>query len=178
MKRGGLSVVGRMLASLPAIVCVIAAAPDPAGGAEDLVRQHLDAGRVQFSGMDINGDGIADSIRLDRIKQSLFYFEGNKKGNFVSFEPSELSEEDQRFVPDILIEEDLDGDEIEDLLLYNRAYLEKYADREQTFLRILAGGVYIGQPQGHYQSLGVAVLSGEAKAAILERARNTVFPEP
>ena len=177
MKRGRLSAAGRMLAALPAVLWVVAAAPDPAG-AEDIVRQHLDAGRVQFSGMDIDGDEIADSIRLDRIKQSLFYFVGNERGNFISFDPSELSDEDRRFVPDILIEEDLDGDEIEDLLLYNRAYLDKYAAREQALLRILAGGIYIGQPQGHYRSLGVAVLSGEAKAAILERARNILFPEP
>jgi len=175
METGRLAVAKRIIMALPAIACVMAAAPVPAG-AEALVRQHLDAGRVQFSGMDINGDGIADSIRLDRIKQSLFYFVRGKKGNFVSFDPSSLPEEDQRFVPDILVEEDLDGDEIEDLLLYNRAFLEKYADREQTFLRILAGGIYIGQPQGSYQALGAAVLSEEAKAAILERARITLFP--
>jgi hypothetical protein len=128
--------------------------------------------------MDINGDGIADSIRLDRIKQSLFYFVGTEKGNFLGFDPSALPEEDQRFVPDILVEEDLDGDEIEDILLCNRAYLEKYAARERTFLRILAGGIYIGQPKGHYQALSAAVPSEEAKAAILERARNVLFPVP
>ena len=177
METGRLAVAKRIIMALPAIACVMAAAPVPAG-AEALVRQHLDAGRVQFSGMDINGDGIADSIRLDRIKQALFYFEGNKKGNFVSFEPSELSEEDQRFVPDILIEEDLDGDEIEDLLLCNRAYLEKYSARERTFLRILAGGIYIGQAKGHYEILDAAVPSAEARTAILERARAIVLPEP
>lgn len=176
METDRLAVTKRILAALLAIACVIAAAPATAG-AEDLVRQHLDAGRVQFSGMDINGDGIADSIRLDRIKQSLFYFLGDERGNFVAFDPSSLAEEDRRFVPDILVEEDLDDDEIEDLLLFNRAYLEKYTTKEQTFLRILAGGVYIGQPKGHYQALGVAVLSEEARAAILERARNVLFPE-
>jgi hypothetical protein len=175
MKTGRLEVMKRILISLPAIACVMAAAP---AGAETLVRQHLDAGRVQFSGMDINGDGIADSIRLDRIKQALFYFIGNEKGNFVSFDPSALPEEERRFVPDVLVEEDLDGDEIEDLLLCNRAYLEKYSARERTFLRILAGSIYIGQPKGHYETLDDAVPSAEARTAILERARAIVLPEP
>ena len=97
---------------------------------------------------------------------------------FVSFDPSALPEEERRFVPDVLVEEDLDGDEIEDLLLCNRAYLEKYSARERTFLRILAGGIYIGQAKGHYQTLDDAVPSAEARTAILERARAIVLPEP
>ena len=142
-----------------------------------LVRRHLDAGRVQFSGMDINGDGLADSIRLDRIKQSLFYFVGNHRGNFESFDPSELPEGDRRFVPDLLVEEDLDGDEIEDLLLFNRDYLEKYVSRERVFFRILGAGIYIGQPNGRYRSLDTAGLSVEARAAIQDKARSVLFPE-
>jgi len=177
METGKLAMVKRRLADLSTIVCVILACSGTAR-AEFLERHHLDAGRVQFSGMDINGDGIADSILVDRIKQSLIYFVGNEKGNFVSFDPSALPEEDQRFVPDVLLEEDLDGDEIEDLLLCNRAYLEKYTSREQTYLRILAGSIYVGQPRGRYQSLNAATLSEEARAAILERARNILSPGP
>ena len=143
-----------------------------------IVRQHLDAGRLQFSGIDINGDGIADSIRLDNINQSLAYFVVDERGNFLSFDPAGLPEEDQRFVPDILMEEDLDGDETEDLLLYNRAYLEKYAEREQIFHRILGAGIYIGQPKGHYLSLDAAVRSPEARAAIQDKARSILFPGP
>lgn len=177
METGGLTAVKRILAVLTAMVCLILAAPFPAE-AETLVRQHLDAGRVQFSGMDINADGIADSIRLDRVKQSLFYYVGSEKGNFISFNLSSLPEEDRRFVPDILLETDLDGDEIEDLLLYNRAYIEKYLSQERTFSRILAGGIYIGQPRGRYVTLKDAALSDEAQAAVLEQARSALFPEP
>jgi hypothetical protein len=165
-----------MSVALAIVALAVLHGPGPAG-AEVIVRQHLDAGRVQFSGMDINGDGIADSIRLDRIKQDLFYFVGNRKGSFVSIDPAELPEEDQRFVPDILREEDLDGDEIKDLLLFNRAYLEKYAAREKTLLRILAAGIHIGQPQGRYRTLNSAGFSDEARAAILESARKILLPE-
>ena len=176
MGKKGLKRAKILLAMIAAAGCLGATAARVR--AEVVVRQHLDAGRVQFSGMDINGDDIADSIRLDRIKQSLFYFAGSEKGNFLGFDPASLPEEDRRFVPDVLIEKDLDGDEIEDLLLLNRAYLEKYLDREAPFRRILAQGIYIGQPQGHYKSLRLAVPSPEAREAILEEARKILFPEP
>ena len=106
------------------IACVIAAAPGPAG-AEDLVRQHLDAGRVQFSGMDINSDGIADSIRLDRIKQSL-----NTQPESEPFSAS-------------------------------------WPEASTSASR-----------KGTIRSWVSPCSPGEAKAAILERARNTLFPGP
>lgn len=157
-------------------VFALALAATPANsGNEAIVRQHLDAGRVQFSGMDINGDGIADSIRVDYIKESLFYFIGDKRGDIRSFDPATISEEERRFVPDALIEKDLDGDQIDDLILLNRAYLEKYRANEQAFLRILAASISIGQPRGTYVSLSAVTLSDEARKAILERARKATL---
>lgn len=161
-----------------AVLAAAAATASAAAATAAISRRHLDAGRVQFSGMDISGDGIVDAIHLDRVKQALFYFVGDKKGNFRPFDPATLPEEDRRFVPDVLVERDLDGDQIDDLLLYNRAYLEKYASSEQSLLRILAGSLYIGQPGGLYQSLPRAALSEEARKATLERARKVVFPGP
>jgi hypothetical protein len=155
----------------------VAAAPAPAP-CETIVRQHLDAGRVQFSGMDINGDAIGDSIRLDRIKQAIVYFVGDSRKNLSSFDPATLPEQDRRFVPDALIEKDLDGDSVEDLLLFNRAYLSKYADNEQTFTRILAGSIYIGQPRGTYAPFASAALTEESSALILQRARGLVLAGP
>lgn len=162
---------------LAAFAAALTAAPALAG-TETIVRQHLDAGRVQFSGMDINGDEIADSIRMDRIKQALFYFVGDRRGNFRSFDPATLPEEERRFVPDVLVEKDLDGDQIDDLILCNRAYLEKYRDNEPALLRILAAGIFIGQPRGAYLGLSTAALGAEARARTLDRARAAVLPGP
>ena len=174
-QRGSLSVI-RVIAAL---ATAAAATPAPSlAGNEALVRQHLDAGRVQFSGMDINGDDLADSIRVDRIKRSLFYFVGDKRGNFRSFDPATLPEEERRFVPDLLIEKDLDGDEIDDLILCNREYVEKYRDNEQTLARILTASIFIGQPKGAYLSLRAAAHSDESQNAAMGRARKLIFPVP
>ena len=174
MKRGRFVPATRILAAL---ALTLAASPALARN-DSIVRQHLDAGRVQFSGMDINGDEIGDSIRVDRIKRSLFYFVGDKRGNYSSFDPATLAEEDRHFVPDVLLEKDLDGDEIDDLVIYNRAYLEKYKDNEPVFLRILAASIFIGHPKGAYLSLSSSALSTEARGAILSRARKAVLPAP
>lgn len=174
MRRGWCVFAIRVFAALaPAL-----AASRAYSGNGAIMQQRLDAGRVQFSGMDINGDGIADSIRVDRIKQSLFYYVGDRRGNYRSFDPATLPEEERRFVPDVLIEKDLDNDQIDDLILCNRAYLEKYRGNEPTFLRILAASVYIGQPRGAYLILADAVRSEEARSAILERARQAAPPGP
>jgi hypothetical protein len=166
------------MSGVVAALALACAATFAAAGTDAIVRQHLDAGRVQFSGMDINADGIPDSIRVDRINKTLSYFTGDKRQNFTRFDPTALPEEDRRFVPDVLIEKDLDGDKIDDLILCNRAYLQKYADNEPVLLRILAAGTYLGQPKGTYQSLLAAPLSEEAKKTILDRARRAIFPEP
>ena len=165
------------LAALAGLAAAHAAATALAGGGT-IVRQHLDAGRVQFTGMDINGDGVGDSIRVDRIKQTLVYFVGDHKSILRAFDPASLPEEDRRFVPDVLVENDLDGDEIEDLLIFNRAYLAKYADNAQTFARILAGSVYIGQPRGAFLSLAAAAPADEARERILARARELATAAP
>jgi hypothetical protein len=163
-------------------LCLLAAllfafpATRAAAGGETIVRQYLDAGRVQFTGMDINGDGVADSIRLDRLEQTLVYFVGDARKNLRSFDPSSLPEEDRRFVPDVLIERDLDGDEIADLLLFNRGYLTKYADDRAALQRILTGCIHIGQSGGRYLELDAVRPSEEARAAILERARTLALP--
>jgi hypothetical protein len=143
-----------------------------------IVRQHLDAGRVQYTGMDINADDLADSIRVDRIKQTMVYFVSDHRQGFHPFEPSTLPEEERRFVPDVLLNQDIDGDEIADLLLFNRDYLMRYRRDERTLQRILSGCVYLGQPRGEYIGLPTARLSEEANLAILDKARNLVFPSP
>ena len=178
MRAGGRAApgIGPTALALAALLALVAAVP--AAGRETIVRQHLDAGRVQFSGMDINGDGVADSVRVDRIKQTLVYFVGDQRKGFRPFDPSSLPEEDRRFVPDTLLEKDLDGDEIEDLLIFNREHLAKYAADEGTLRRIIASSVYLGQPRGAYVDLQSAAPSEEARAAIVDRARALVSPAP
>jgi hypothetical protein len=170
MRPARIATAAVVLAALAALAPLAAAA-----GGVTIVRQHLDAGRVQYSGMDINGDGIPDSIRVDGIKQTLAYFAGDRKMSLKSFDPATLPEDERRFVPDVLVETDLDGDEIADLLLYNRDYLMKFAGNEPVFLRILGESIYIGQPKGVFRELSAAGFTEEARARVLEKARAIVL---
>jgi len=118
----------------------------PSGArSETITRRHLDAGHVQFSGMDLNGDEIPDAITQDNIRKTITYFLVDARRNLKRIDPLALPEEERRLIPDVLAEQDLDGDEIRDLLLYNREYLRKYADNEAVFVRLLGEAIYIGQ---------------------------------
>ena len=75
----------------------------------------------------------------------------------------------------MLAEQDLDGDEVRDLLLYNREYLQKYADNETVFVRLLGNAIYIGQAKDTYQDLDSCSLTPEARKAIVEKAREIVL---
>jgi hypothetical protein len=156
------------------LVCGLAwGLPSRAQG-ETITRQHLDAGRIQFSGIDLNGDGIPDAITQDNIKKTVTCFFVDERKNLKRIDPLALPEEERRLVPDVLTEQDLDGDEVRDLLIYNREYLEKYADNETVLVRILGTAIYIGQAKDTYQSLDRLPLTPEARKAIVEKAREIV----
>lgn len=147
----------------------------PAGArGETITRRHLDAGRVQFSGLDLNGDQIPDVITQDNIKKTITCFFVDRRRSLKRIDPLSLPEEERRLIPDVLAELDLDGDEVRDVLLYNRDYLGKYADNETVFARLLANAVYLGQAKDTYQDLNGAALTPEARAAIVAKAREFV----
>lgn len=160
----------RSAAPLLAAAALLCALPSPAP-AETITRKHLDAGRVQYSGMDINGDGLPDSIAQDNIGKKITYYFLDKRGIMQRVDPLSLPEEERRFVPDVLLESDLDGDEVRDLLVYNRAYLLRYADNPAAFDRILSSCIYLGQPRDTYRDLRGSPLSEEARSAIMDKAR-------
>ena len=157
------------------LICgLICGLPAPVHG-ETITRLHLDAGRVQFSGVDLNGDKIPDAITQDNIKKTITCFIADARRSLKRIDPLDLPEEERRLIPDVLAEQDLDGDEVRDLLLYNRGYLAKYADNEAVFARLLGNAVYIGQAKDTYQSLDGAALGPEARKAIVEKAREIVL---
>lgn len=157
------------------LVCgLICGLPAPARG-ETITRRHLDAGRIEFSGLDLNGDGIPDAITQDNIKKTTTCFLADARRSLKRVDPLALPEEERRLIPDMLTEQDLDGDEVRDLLIYNSEYLRKYTGNETVFVRILGSAVFIGQAKDTYQSLNGLSLAPEARAAILERARETVL---
>ena len=142
---------------------------------ETITRRHLDAGRVEFSGMDLNGDTFPDAITQDNIKKTITYFLADQRRNLKRIDPLALPDEERRMMPDVLAEQDLDGDEVRDLLLYNREYIGKYADNEAVFARLLGNAIYIGQAKDTYQSLDDSALTPEARKAIVEKAREIVL---
>jgi hypothetical protein len=164
----------RSAAALLLICGLICGLPSRARG-ELIARRHLDAGRVQFSGMDLNGDAIPDAITQDNIRKTITCFLVDERRSLKRIDPLALPDEERRLVPDALTEQDLDGDEVRDLLLYNRDYLQKYADNEAVFVRLLGNAIYIGQAKDTYQDLNGLSLTPEARQAIVEKARQIVL---
>jgi hypothetical protein len=156
------------------VCCLICCLPSRVRG-ETITRRHLDAGRVQFSGIDLNGDKIPDAIAQDNIKKTITFFLADQKRSLKRIDPLALPDEERRLLPDALTEQDLDGDEVRDLLIYNREYLKKYADNEAVFVRLLGNAIYIGQAKDTYQSLDGSALTPEARKAIVEKAREIVL---
>ena len=157
------------------LICGLACGLPARVGAETITRRHLDAGRVQFSGVDLNGDKIPDAITQDNIRKTTTCFVADARRSLKRIDPLALPEEERRLIPDVLAEQDLDGDEVRDLLIYNREYLAKYADNEAVFVRLLGNAVYIGQAKDTYQDLNGLTLAPEARKAILEKAREAVL---
>lgn len=142
---------------------------------ETITRRHLDAGRVKFSGVDFNGDKIPDAITQDNIKKTVTCFLADKRQSLKRIDPLALPDEERRLIPDVLAEQDLDGDEVRDLLLYNREYLEKYAGSETVFVRLLGNAIYLGQAKDTYQDFNGASLTPEARKAVMDKAREIVL---
>ncbi len=140
-----------------------------------ITRRHLDAGRVQFSGMDLNGDEIPDVIAQDNIRRTITCFFVDARRSLKRIDPLALPEEERRLIPDVLTEQDLDGDEVRDLLLYNREYLLGYAGNEAVFARLLGEALYIGQAKDTYRNLNDSPLTPEARKAVVEKARELVL---
>ena len=158
------------------LICGLAwGLPSRAQG-ETITRRHLDAGRVQFSGMDLNGDKIPDAIAQDNIRGTIACFLVDERQSLKRIDPLALPDEERHLVPDVLTEQDLDGDEVRDLLIYNREYLQKYADNETVFVRLLGNAIYLGQAKDTYRDLGGSSLTPEARKAIVEKAREVVLP--
>jgi hypothetical protein len=157
------------------LICGLICGLPPRVLGETITRRHLDAGRVQFSGMDLNGDEIPDAIAQDNIKKTIACFLVDEKRNLKRVDPLALPDEERRLIPDVLSEQDLDGDEVRDLLLYNREYLLKYADNEAVFVRLLGNAIYLGQAKDTYRDLGGSSLTPEARKAIVEKAREIVL---
>jgi hypothetical protein len=157
------------------LACGLVCGPAAPVRGETITRRHLDAGRVQFSGVDLNGDGAPDAIAQDNINKTITYFLADGKRNLKRIDPLALPEDERRLIPDMLVELDLDGDETRDLLLYNREYLGKYADNETVLARLLAGAIYLGQAGDTYRDLNGCALAPEARAGVLERARGIVL---
>ena len=143
---------------------------------ETITRRHLDAGRVQFSGVDLNGDTIPDAITQDNIRKTITCFLVDERQSLKRIDPLALPDEERRLIPDVLAEHDLDGDEVRDLLLYNREYLGKYAGNETVFVRLLGNAIFLGQANDTYQDLNRSSLAPEARNAIVEKARENVLP--
>ena len=156
------------------ICCLICCLPSQVSG-ETITRRHLDAGRVQFSGIDLNGDKIPDAIAQDNIKKTITFFLADERRSLKRIDPLALPEEERRLMPDVLTEQDLDGDEVRDLLIYNREYLQKYAGNEAVFLRLLGNAIYVGQAKDTYQDLNSCSLTPEARKAVVEKAREIVL---
>ena len=157
------------------LICVLICCLPARARGETITRRHLDAGRVQFSGLDLNGDAIPDAITQDNIKKTITCFLADKRQSLKRIDPLALPDEERRLIPDVLAEQDLDGDEVRDLLIYNRAYLAKYADNETVLARLLGNAIYIGQAKDTYQSLDGCALTPEARQAIVEKAREIVL---
>ena len=156
------------------ICCLICCLPSRVR-CETITRRHLDAGRVQFSGIDLNGDKIPDAIAQDNIKKTITLFFADDRRSLKRIDPLALPDEERRLMPDVLAEQDLDGDEVRDLLIYNSEYLRKYAGNETVFVRLLGNAVYIGQAKDTYRDLNGCTLTPEARTAIVEKARETVL---
>jgi hypothetical protein len=169
---GGLSV--RSGTAFLLICCLICCLPARVRG-ETITRRHLDAGRVQFSGIDLNGDKIPDAIAQDNIRRTIIFFLADERRSLKPIDPLALPDEERRLVPDVLAEQDLDGDEVRDLLIYNSEYLRKYAGNETVFVRLLGNAVYIGQAKDTYRDLNGCTLTPEARKAIVEKAREIVL---
>ena len=165
----------RCLGCAALLICGLACGLPARVGAETITRRHLDAGRVQFSGVDLNGDKIPDAITQDNIRKTITCFFVDEKRSLKRIDPLALPDEERHLVPDVLAEQDLDGDEVRDLLLYNREYLQKYAGSEAVFVRLLGNAIYIGQAKDTYQSLDGSALTPEARKAIVEKAREIVL---
>lgn len=159
------------------LVCALLCGLPAAARGEVITRQHLDAGRVQFSGMDLNGDGIPDAITQDNIKKTITCFFVDGRRSLTRIDPLALPEEERRLIPDVLAEQDLDGDKVRDLLLYNRDYLRKYADNEAVFPRLLGNAIFIGQAKDTYRDLAACPLTSEARKTVIERASQIVLTD-
>jgi hypothetical protein len=158
-----------------ALICLLICCPPSRARGETITRWHLDAGRVQFSGVDLNGDKIPDAIAQDNIRKTITFFLADERRSLKRIDSLALPEEERRLMPDMLAEQDLDGDEVRDLLIYNREYLQKYAENEAVFARLLGDAIYIGQAKDTYQSLEGCALTPEARKAIVEKAREIVL---
>lgn len=173
-RTSGLSLPGRVALWLVLTLLPVGGRPAPALG-ETIKRLHLDAGRVEFSGMDLNGDQILDAVIQDNLGNTLTYFLIDSRHSLKRITPPDLPEDERRFLPDVLAEQDMDGDEVRDLLLYNRESLMRHAGNEAVFLRILGNSIYIGQPGDICRDLNSLSLTPEARRAILEKAREIVL---
>ena len=166
---------GRRSGATFLLICGLICGLPSGARCETITRRHLDAGRIEFSGMDLNGDNIPDAITQDNIRKTITYFLVDERRSLKRIDPLALPDEERRLMPDTLAEQDLDGDEVRDLLLYNREYLGKYADNEAVFVRLLGNAIYIGQAKDTYQDFGGCSLTPEARKAIVEKAREIVL---
>lgn len=156
------------------VCCLLCGLPAGVRG-ETITRRHLDAGRVEFSGIDLNGDQIPDAIAQDNIRKSITCFVADARRTLKRVDTLGLPDEERRLIPDVLSEQDLDGDEVRDLLIYNREYIHKYAENDVVFVRLLGNAVYIGQAKDIYRDLNGCRLTPEARKAIVEKAREIVL---
>jgi hypothetical protein len=152
------------------------ASPLRAVGGE-IERKRVDQMNIDYIGMDFNDDGIADSARINIVKNECKVFLGTN-GRPEILESTYLSEEEERFFPDVVLEVDLDGDNSRDLLLANSRRLRGVWKNEKSLNRVLGEFVYLGQEGGRLLRIDSCELSVEARELILERAKQILLKNP
>jgi hypothetical protein len=145
---------------------------------EEIKRVRLDQMTIDYMGMDLNADSVPDFIRMNILTEKHSVFLGSDRGRPEKLDPTYLSEEEERFFPDLVKEVDLDGNNIDELILVNSRVLMTVWKDEKALHRFLGDAVFIGLQNGELLSLGSSKLPDEAREELLENAKQVLLREP
>lgn len=145
--------------------------------AAEIARHRIDPANVEYTGLDLNGDVYPDRVIVGSLKRStdqVFFF-GRADGRQDRRFPGSFSEEELGSIQTLILEADLDGDQIMDLLVLNERRVAARGLDDPGLFRYLENSIYIGSPGGSLAEFAKLAVADEHRQFVLNNARRVLL---